>query len=91
MSMSSHRCQASDDEGTHFFESFSLSSRARILASISAAFGQEVVFVRTVVAENNTRRGKMEDSHASANGCISTIPITNNRWICLGDTVMLLV
>lgn len=67
------------EQGTHFFKSFSFGTGTRILASISAAFGQKVVIVGAVVAENHTRGGKVEDSHASANSGVSTIPVADDR------------
>lgn len=76
---------------THFFKSFSLSSRTCILTSISPAFRQEVVFVDTMVAEDYAGRGQVKDSHSSANGRISTVPITHDRWIWLRYFVVLLV
>ena len=89
MSTPDHSVQVRLKQDTHLFKSFSLSTRARVLASISAAFRQEVVFVGAVVAEHYTRRSKVEDGHAGTNGRVGTIPVADDRLIC--SVVMLLV
>lgn len=75
----------------HLFKSFPLSTRSRVLASVSAALGQEVVSVGAVVAENHTGRGKVENGHASTDGRVRTIPVADDRRICFGDVGLLLV
>ena len=79
------------DPKTYLLESFSLRTRAGILACIAAAFGQKPIFFSAVVAEDYTRRGEVEDGHAGTDGRIGTVPIAIDRRVCLRDLVMVLV
>ena len=74
--------------GTYFFESFSLSTGARILVSISAALGQKIVLVGAMVAENDTGGGEVKDGYTSANGSARAVPVADHGWIRLGDIGM---
>ncbi len=73
--------QFSNEQGTHFFKPFTLSSRERFRASISVTSRQKVVSLGGVVAENHTASGNMEDCHASGKDRVVTIPVAEDRRV----------
>ncbi len=70
--------QVSNEQGTHCFKPFTLSSREHFRASISVTFRQKVVSAGGVIAENHTARGDMGDGHASGKDRVVTIPVAED-------------
>lgn len=55
-------------EEMHLFVAFALGGNAGVFVCVAPAFGQEVVVVAGVVAEDYTRGGEVEYADAGADG-----------------------